>query len=99
MWLVMLNHYDLGCMQVGLKSFVVSVDYRLWAQVREFDRFGDCFCTCALINWSVLLQEVALPAVVSAAVDMFIFGSVIILPLPPFASVCCSSPFRFHMPF
>ena len=27
MWLVMLNHYDLGCMQVGLKSFVVLVDY------------------------------------------------------------------------
>ena len=30
MWLVMLNHYDLGCMQVGLKSFVVSVDYRVY---------------------------------------------------------------------
>ena len=28
MWLVMLNYCDLGCMQVGLKSFVVSVDYR-----------------------------------------------------------------------
>ena len=28
----------------------------IWAQVREFDRFGDCFCTCALINWSVLWQ-------------------------------------------
>ena len=27
MWLVMLNHYGLGCMQVGLKSFAVSVDY------------------------------------------------------------------------
>ena len=27
MWLVMLNHYDLGCMQVGLISFMVSVDY------------------------------------------------------------------------
>ena len=26
----------------------------IWAQVREFDHFGDCFCTCALINWSVL---------------------------------------------
>ena len=30
MWLVMLNHYDLGCMQVGLKSFVVSVDCRVY---------------------------------------------------------------------
>ena len=30
MWLVMLNHYDLGCMQVSLKSFVVSVDYRVY---------------------------------------------------------------------
>ena len=29
----------------------------IWAQVREFDRFGDCFCTCALINWSVLWQS------------------------------------------
>ena len=38
MWLVMLNYYDLGCMQVG-------VNYS-----------GDCFHTCALINWSVLLQ-------------------------------------------
>jgi hypothetical protein len=24
--------------------------------VREFDHFGDCFCTCALIIWTVLLQ-------------------------------------------
>jgi hypothetical protein len=47
---VMLNHYDLGCSRFGLKSLVI-----LWttvvirAQVREFDRFGDCFWTCALI--------------------------------------------------
>ena len=58
MWLVMLNYYDLGCMQVGLKSFMVSVTTGfIWAQVRKFDRFGDRFCTCALINWSVLLQS------------------------------------------
>ena len=31
----------------------------IWAQVWEFDRFGDCFCTCALINWSVLWQLVS----------------------------------------
>ena len=30
MWLVMLNYCDLSCMQVGLKSFVVSVDYRVY---------------------------------------------------------------------
>jgi hypothetical protein len=24
--------------------------------VREFDHFGDCFCTCALIIWTVLLH-------------------------------------------
>jgi hypothetical protein len=28
----------------------------IWAQVRKFERFGACFCTCALIIWSVLLQ-------------------------------------------
>ena len=33
----------------------------IWAQVREFDRFGDCFCTCALINWSVLWQILGYP--------------------------------------
>jgi hypothetical protein len=24
--------------------------------VREFDHFGDCFCTCALIIWTVPLH-------------------------------------------
>jgi hypothetical protein len=28
----------------------------IWAQVRKIERFGACFCTCALIIWSVLLQ-------------------------------------------
>jgi hypothetical protein len=28
MWLVMLNHYELGWMLVGLKSLVISMDYR-----------------------------------------------------------------------
>ena len=28
----------------------------IWAQVREFDHFGDRFCTYALINWTVLRQ-------------------------------------------
>ena len=26
------------------------------AEVQEFDRFGDCFCTYVLMIWSVLLQ-------------------------------------------
>jgi hypothetical protein len=29
----------------------------IWAQVRKFERFGACFCTCALIIWSVLLHS------------------------------------------
>jgi hypothetical protein len=29
----------------------------IWAQVRKFERFGACFCTCALIIWSVLLHQ------------------------------------------
>ena len=28
----------------------------IWTQVRELDRFGDRFCTCALIIWTVLLH-------------------------------------------
>jgi hypothetical protein len=26
----MLNYYDLGSLQVGLKSFVISLDYRVY---------------------------------------------------------------------
>jgi hypothetical protein len=44
-------------MLVGLKSLVILwTTGVIWAQVREFDHFGDCFCTCALIIWTVLLQ-------------------------------------------
>jgi hypothetical protein len=40
----MLNHYDLGCSWFGLKSLVISwTTGVIWAQVLEFDRFGDCF--------------------------------------------------------
>jgi hypothetical protein len=28
----------------------------IWAQVRKFEHFSTCLCTCALIIWSVLLQ-------------------------------------------
>jgi hypothetical protein len=31
----------------------------IWAQVQKFERFGACFCTCALIIWSVLLQGIS----------------------------------------
>jgi hypothetical protein len=53
----MLNHYDLG-LYIGW--FEIPHDFtglpELWAQVREFDHFGDYFCTCALIIWTVLLH-------------------------------------------
>ena len=29
----------------------------IWAQVWRFDRFGDCYCNCALINWTVQWQK------------------------------------------
>jgi hypothetical protein len=41
---VMLNHYDLGCSRFGLKSLLISwTTGVIWAQVWEFDCFGDCF--------------------------------------------------------
>jgi hypothetical protein len=47
---VMLNHYDLGCSRFGLKSLMISwTTGVIWAQVQEFDCFGNCFRTCALI--------------------------------------------------
>jgi hypothetical protein len=49
--------YDLGLLLVGLKSFVISwTTGIIWAQVRKFDRSGDCFCSCALIIWTVPWQ-------------------------------------------
>jgi hypothetical protein len=57
---VILNHYNLGCSQFGLKSLVISwTTGVIWAQVWEFDCFGDCFWTCALIIWTVLWQLVS----------------------------------------
>jgi hypothetical protein len=50
-WCVMMNHYDLGLLWFGLKSLVISWTTEvIWAQVWEFDRFSDCFWTCALYN-------------------------------------------------
>jgi hypothetical protein len=55
---VMLNHYDLGCSRFGLKSLAISwTTGVMWAQVWEFNRFGDCFWTCALIIWTVPWQQ------------------------------------------
>jgi hypothetical protein len=59
-WCVMLNHYDLGSLWFGLKSLVISWTTEvIWAQVWEFDRFGDCFRTCALIIWTVPWQLIS----------------------------------------
>ena len=47
----------LVCMLVGLRSFVISSDYRVYmGSSMMVDRFGDCYYTCALINWTVLLH-------------------------------------------
>ena len=53
----MLNYYDLGFLRVGLKSFVVSIDYRDYmGSSLETWLLGDRFCTWTLIIWSVLWQ-------------------------------------------
>jgi hypothetical protein len=58
-WCVMLNHYDLGLLCFGLKSLMISwTTGVIWAQVWEFDHFGDCFWTCALMIWMVPWQSV-----------------------------------------
>jgi hypothetical protein len=38
----------------------------IWAQVWQFNHFGDCHCTCALINWMVLLHQTRAPIRASA---------------------------------
>ena len=58
MWLVMLNHVRswFVCWFVWDPSWFHRTTEFIRAQVWWFDRFGDCYCTCALINWTVLLQ-------------------------------------------
>ena len=57
MWLVMwITTILVVCKLVWNPSWFQLTTGFIWARVREFDRFGDCFCTCALINWSVLWQ-------------------------------------------
>jgi len=54
---VVLNYYDLGLLQVGLKSFVILVDYRDYmGSSMETWLLVDRFYTWTLIIWSVLWQ-------------------------------------------
>jgi hypothetical protein len=54
--------YDLVLLLVGLKSFMISwTTGIIWSQVRKFDRSSDCFCTCALIIWTVLWHPSSSP--------------------------------------
>ena len=56
----MLNYYDLGLLRVGLKSFVISIDYRDYmGSSLETWLLGDRFCTWTLIIWSVLWQNLS----------------------------------------
>ena len=52
--------YDLGCMLVELRPFVV-LDGLPGLYGLKYDSATTCayHCTCALINWSVLLQLVS----------------------------------------
>ena len=47
---VVVNYYDLGLLQVGLKSFMISTNYR------DYMLLVDRFYTRTLIIWSVLWQ-------------------------------------------
>ena len=60
MWLVMLNYCDIFvCKLVWNPSWFQLTTRFIWVQVWRFDHSDDCFRTCALINWSVLLQLVS----------------------------------------
>jgi len=54
---VVLNYYDLGLLQVGLKSFVILVDYQDYmGSSLETWSLVDHFYTWTLIIWSVMWQ-------------------------------------------
>ena len=59
MWLVVLNHVRswFVCRFVWDPSWFHQTTGFIWVQIWPFERFGDCYCTCALVNWTVLLQE------------------------------------------
>ena len=50
----MLNYYDLGCMQVGLKSFKISVDYQVYMgsslRIWSFRRLFLYLCSYKLVG-------------------------------------------------
>jgi hypothetical protein len=59
-WCVMLNDAILIVSKLVWNSLWFRLTTGIiWAQVWKFERFGACFCTCALIIWSVLLQLVS----------------------------------------
>jgi hypothetical protein len=59
-WCVMLNDAILVVNKLVWNPSWFRLTTRIiWAQVQKFERFGACFCTCALIIWSVLLQLVS----------------------------------------
>ena len=64
MWLVVLNHVRswFVCWFVWDPSWFHRTTGFIWAQVWLFDHFGYCYCTCALINQTVLLQYVSVIA-------------------------------------
>jgi hypothetical protein len=57
MWCLMLNDAILVVSKlVWNPSWFRLTTGIIWAQVRKFERFSACFCTCALIIWSVMLH-------------------------------------------
>jgi hypothetical protein len=57
MWCVMWNDAILVVSKlVWNSSWFRLTTGIIWVQVWKFERFGACFCTCALIIWSVLLH-------------------------------------------
>ena len=62
---VMLNYYGLGLLQVSLKSFMISVDYRDYmGSSLETWLLVDRFSTWTLIIWSVLWHISSMEAIV-----------------------------------
>ena len=59
MWLVVLNHVWSWFVHwfVWDPSWFHRTTEFIWVQVWWFDHFGDCYCTCALINWTVQLHR------------------------------------------
>ena len=61
MWLVVLNYVRSWFVRwfVWDPLWFHRTTRFIWVQVWWFDRFSDCYCTCALMNWTVLLQLVS----------------------------------------